>query len=173
MKRREFIALLGGGGLLLAAKVRRARGQQPAKLPTIGYLGASTPSFDSHRVGAFVQRLRELGWIEGRTVTIEYRWSEGRTERYPEIAAEFVRLKVDVIVTTGGPGTTGGQYYRPVAAADRCCHPGQCRQSQRRARAGRGSGSSPHARPCGGHIGNPARRLSPESFLLRADEVIE
>jgi putative tryptophan/tyrosine transport system substrate-binding protein len=101
-KRREFIALLGGGGLLLAAKVKRARGQQPAKLPTIGYLGASTPSFDSHRVGAFVQRLRELGWIEGRTVTIEYRWSEGRTERYPEIAAEFVRLKVDVIVTTGG-----------------------------------------------------------------------
>jgi putative tryptophan/tyrosine transport system substrate-binding protein len=58
--------------------------------------------FDSHRVGAFVQRLRELGWIEGRTVTIEYRWSEGRSERYPEIAAEFVRLKVDVIVTTGG-----------------------------------------------------------------------
>jgi putative ABC transport system substrate-binding protein len=49
-----------------------------------------------------VRRLRELGWIEGRTVTIEYRWSEGRTERYPEIAAEFVRLKVDVIVTTGG-----------------------------------------------------------------------
>ena len=73
-----------------------------AKLPTIGYLGASTPSLDSHRVGAFVQRLRELGWIEGRTVTIEYRWSEGRSERYPEIAAEFVRLKVDVIVTTGG-----------------------------------------------------------------------
>ena len=79
-----------------------ARAQQPAKLPTIGYLGASTPSFDSHRVAAFVQRLRERGWIEGRTVTIEYRWSEGRTERYPEIAAEFVRLKVDVIVTTGG-----------------------------------------------------------------------
>jgi putative tryptophan/tyrosine transport system substrate-binding protein len=101
-KRREFIALVAGGGLLLAAKVKRARGQQPAKLPTIGYLGASTPAFDSHRVGAFVQRLRELGWIEGRTVTIEYRWSEGRTERYPEIAAEFVRLKVDVIVTTGG-----------------------------------------------------------------------
>src|SRR5262245_64502133 len=100
MKRREFIALLGGG-LLLAAKVKRARGQQAAKLPTIGYLGASTPSFDSHRVAAFVQRLRELGWIEGRTVTIEYRWSEGRSERYPEIAAEFARLKVDVIVTTG------------------------------------------------------------------------
>ena len=99
MKRREFISLLGGAA---AAWPLAAGAQQPAKLPTIGYLGASTPSFDSHRVGAFVQRLRERGWIEGRTVTIEYRWSEGRTERYPEIAAEFVRLKVDVIVTTGG-----------------------------------------------------------------------
>ena len=99
MRRREFITLLGGAA---AAWPLAARAQQPAKLPTIGYLGASTPSFDSHRVAAFVQRLRERGWIEGRTVTIEYRWSEGRTERYPEIAAEFVRLMVDVIVTTGG-----------------------------------------------------------------------
>ena len=98
MKRREFIALLGGA----AAWQLAARAQQPAKLPTIGYLGASTPSFDSERVGPFVQRLRELGWIEGRTVAIEYRWSEGRSERYSEIAAEFVRLKVDVIVATGG-----------------------------------------------------------------------
>jgi putative ABC transport system substrate-binding protein len=96
--RRGFITLVGGA----AAWPLAARAQQSAKLPTIGYLGASTPLFDSHRVGAFVQRLRELGWIEGRTVTIEYRWSEGRTERYSEIAAEFVRLKVDVIVTTGG-----------------------------------------------------------------------
>src|SRR4051812_10491188 len=99
MRRRDVVALLGGAG---AAWPLGARAQQPAKLPTIGYLGASTPSFDSQRVGAFVQRLRERGWIEGRTITIEYRWSEGRTERYPEIAAEFVRLKVDVIVTTGG-----------------------------------------------------------------------
>ena len=99
MTRRAFITLLGGAA---AAWPLAARAQQAAKLPTIGYLSASTPSLDSHRVGAFVQRLRELGWIEGRTVTIEYRWSEGRSERYPEIAAEFVRLKVDVIVTTGG-----------------------------------------------------------------------
>jgi putative ABC transport system substrate-binding protein len=98
VKRRQFISLLGGAA---AAWPLAARAQQSAKLPTIGYLGASTPSLDSHRVGAFVQRLRELGWIEGRTVTIEYRWSEGRSERYPEIAAEFVRLKVDVIVATG------------------------------------------------------------------------
>src|SRR5262249_19134859 len=98
MKRREFITLLcGAAGWPLAA-----RAQQSGKLPTIGYLGASTPLFDSQRVAAFVQRLRELGWIEGRTVAIEYRWSEGRTDRYTEIAAEFVRFKVDVLVAWGG-----------------------------------------------------------------------
>ncbi len=77
-----------------------ARAQQ-ARLPTIGFLGASTQANWTHWTGAFVQRLRELGWIEGRTVLIEYRWAEGRTERFAEIAAEFVRLKVDVIVTVG------------------------------------------------------------------------
>src|SRR5258708_23062040 len=102
-KRREFIALLGGGALLLAAKVKRARGQQPTKLPTIGFLGQSTRSAASEWTAAFVQRLRELGRIEGRTVAIEYRWAEGREERFAEIAAEFVRLKVDVIVTSGTP----------------------------------------------------------------------
>ena len=79
-----------------------AQAQQPTKVPTIGFLGAATPSAWSQFVPAFVQRLRELGWIEGRNVGIEFRWAEGRTERYTEIAAEFVRLKVDVIVTTGG-----------------------------------------------------------------------
>jgi putative ABC transport system substrate-binding protein len=79
-----------------------ARAQQPAKLPTIGFLGTDTPSGWSHWVVAFVQQLSELGWIEGRTVAIEVRWAEGRPERYTEIAAEFVRLKVDVIVTAGG-----------------------------------------------------------------------
>jgi len=68
-------------------------------LPTLGFLGAATPSTQDHFLTAFTQRLRELGWIEGRTVTIEVRWAEGRSERYAEIAAEFVRLKVDVIVT--------------------------------------------------------------------------
>jgi hypothetical protein len=76
---------------------------QPAKLPTIGFLGGPTPSASGQLVAAFVQRLRELGWIEGRTVAIEIRWAEGRTERYAEIAAEFVRLQVDVIVTAGPP----------------------------------------------------------------------
>ena len=98
-RRRAFITLIGGAA---AAWPLAARAQQPAKLPTIGFLGAGTLSAWSHWVGAFVQRLRELGWIEGRTVVIDYRWAEGRTERYAEIAAEFVRLKVDVIVTVGG-----------------------------------------------------------------------
>jgi putative ABC transport system substrate-binding protein len=100
LKRREFIALLGGAA---ATWPLAARAQRPAKLPTIGFLGPNTPSLDRLRVGAFVQRLRELGWIEGRNVAIEYRWAEGRTERLAEFAAEFVRLKVDVIVTSATP----------------------------------------------------------------------
>jgi putative tryptophan/tyrosine transport system substrate-binding protein len=98
MKRREFIALLGGAG---AAWPLAARGQQPGKPPTIGYLGGGGPTSQRGWVDAFTQRLRELGWIEGRTVAIEYRWAEGRPERYAEIAAEFVRLKVDVIFAGG------------------------------------------------------------------------
>ena len=97
LKRREFITLLGGA----AAWPLAARAQQARKLPTIGFLGPSTPSAWSRWTAAFVQRLRELGWVEGRTVAIEYRWAEGRSERYIDIAAEFVRLKVDVIVTGG------------------------------------------------------------------------
>jgi len=96
--RRSF--LIASAGLLAAPLVARA---QQAKLPTIGFFGPNTPSLDSHRVGAFLQRLRELSWIEGRNVAIEYRWGEGRIERLAEIAAEFVRLKVDVIVTSGTP----------------------------------------------------------------------
>ena len=94
--RREFITLLGGAA---AAWPLAARAQQPAKVPTIGFLGAASPSSRGQWVAAFVQRLRELGWSEGRTIAIEYRWAEGRSERYAEIAAEFVRRKVDVIVT--------------------------------------------------------------------------
>jgi putative tryptophan/tyrosine transport system substrate-binding protein len=94
--RREFITLLGGAA---AARPIAARAQQAAKLPTIGFLGGATPSLWSAWVSAFVQRLRELGWVEGRNVAIEYRWAEGRNERYTEIAAELVHLKVDVIVT--------------------------------------------------------------------------
>jgi putative ABC transport system substrate-binding protein len=99
VRRREFITLLGGAAATLPMV---ARAQQPGRLPTIGFLGASTPSVYGQWSAAFVQRLRELGWVEGRSVAIEYRWAEGRDERFAEIASEFVRLKVDVIVTTGG-----------------------------------------------------------------------
>jgi putative tryptophan/tyrosine transport system substrate-binding protein len=98
MRRRDFVILLGGGA---AAWPLAARAQQAGKLRTIGFLGASTPSAWNQWTTAFVHRLRELGWTEGRTVTIEYRWAEGRSERYTDIATEFVRLKVDVIVTVG------------------------------------------------------------------------
>jgi putative ABC transport system substrate-binding protein len=98
MRRRDFITGIAG---LAAAWPLAARAQQPAKLPTIGFLGGSTRSAYSYWVPAFVQRLQELGWIEGRTIAIEYRWAEGRDERAAEIAAEFVRLKVDVIVAGG------------------------------------------------------------------------
>jgi putative tryptophan/tyrosine transport system substrate-binding protein len=100
VKRREFITLLGGTA---AAWPLAARAQQPAKLPTIGFLGSTTPAPQSQLTAAFVQRLRELGWIEGRTVAIEYRWAEGRSERFAEFAAEFVRLRVDVILTHNTP----------------------------------------------------------------------
>ena len=98
LKRREFIALVGGAA---AAWPLAARAQQAGKLPTIGFLGAATPSVEGQRVAAFVQRLRELGWIEGRTVAIEYRWAEGRADRWGEIAAALARLKVDIVVTAG------------------------------------------------------------------------
>src|SRR5271169_3779767 len=99
MRRRELIALLGGAGLPLFRPLA-SLAQQTEKLPTIGFLGADAAAF-SPWTAIFVARMRELGWIEGRTIAIEYRWSEGRPERYAEIAAEFVRLKVGVIVTVG------------------------------------------------------------------------
>jgi putative tryptophan/tyrosine transport system substrate-binding protein len=104
MRRREFVALaLVGSGATAWPLITRA--QQGPKLPTIGFLGSSTPSAMTAWIDAFVQRLHELSWIEGRTVAIEYRWAEGRDERYAQIADEFVRLKVNVIVTYGTPPT--------------------------------------------------------------------
>jgi putative tryptophan/tyrosine transport system substrate-binding protein len=97
MRRREFITLIS---LAVAARPLIARAQQPNRLPLIGFMGANASVF-SPWTAAFVGRLRELGWIEGRTIAIEYRWSEGRPERNAEIAAEFVRLNVDIIVTLG------------------------------------------------------------------------
>src|SRR5499425_1013458 len=95
MKRREFLLLIGGAA---ATWPIASRAQQAGKLPTIGFLGADASAF-SPWTAAFVARLRELGWIEHRTIAVKYRWSEGRIERYTEIATEFVRLNVDVIVT--------------------------------------------------------------------------
>jgi ABC-type uncharacterized transport system substrate-binding protein len=98
VKRRAFITLLGGTAV---AWPLAARAQQPAVPPTIGLLGPSSAATQSAWTAAFVQRLRELGWTEERTVVIEYRWAEGRSERFTEIAAEFVRLKVNIIITSG------------------------------------------------------------------------
>jgi len=102
MRRREFIAFVSGTAV---AWPLTARAQKSGKIPTVGFLGATTPSVWSAFVAAFLQRLRELGWIDGSTVAIEYRWAQGRDELYAEFAAEFVRLKVDVIVTAGTDAT--------------------------------------------------------------------
>src|SRR5262245_50840869 len=99
MRRRQFIALLGG----VAAWPVAARAQQAGKLPIIGFLGSATPLVESQRVAAFVQRLHQLGWIENRNIAIEYRWAEGRIERFTELAAEYARLKVDLIVASTTP----------------------------------------------------------------------
>jgi putative tryptophan/tyrosine transport system substrate-binding protein len=97
MRRREFIALLGGAA---ATWPFAALAQQAGRVPIIGVLGTDASSWTPY-TAAFSQRLRELGWIDDRTIAIEYRWAEGRSERHAEIAAEFVRRKVNVIVTSG------------------------------------------------------------------------
>src|SRR5262245_64075594 len=96
--RRWFVALVGGA----AAWPLAARAQ--AKAATIGLLGTGNAAAQSQWTAAFVQRMRELGWVEGRNLTIEYRWADGRTERLSELASELVRLKVEVIVTHNTPG---------------------------------------------------------------------
>jgi len=96
VRRRDFITLVGGA----AAWPVVAWAQQARHVPIIGYVAPTNPLMPSRSTGAFLQRLRELGWIEGQTITIESRWAAGRPERLDEIAAEFVRLKVDLIVTS-------------------------------------------------------------------------
>ena len=109
MKRREFITLLGGA----AAWPLAARAQQSA-MPVIGLMGAGSAAAQSHLTSAFLQRLRELGWTEGRELRIEYRWAEGRPQRFAEIAAEFVRLKVDLILTHNTPPTLAAKQATSV-----------------------------------------------------------
>jgi putative ABC transport system substrate-binding protein len=95
MQRRRFILLAGAA----VAWPLCARAQQPAKLPVIGFLGANTPAAQRESTAALLQRLGELGWVDGRNVKIEYRWAEGRFDRSPEMIAELLGLKADIIVT--------------------------------------------------------------------------
>ena len=134
MRRRDFIASLGG-----AATWPLSAHAQPAKLPVIGFLGQATPSIESPRTAAFVQRLRELGWIEGRNVAIEYRWMEGRLDRAAEIAAQLVRLNVDVIVTNGSPAVLAAKQATSIADHDQRLH-----------RLGRHSGEQDLPQACAG-----------------------
>jgi putative ABC transport system substrate-binding protein len=113
IRRREFITLIGGAAV---AVPHIARSQQPQKLSTIGFLGASAPSVASQWLAAFVQKLRDLGWVEGRNVTIDVRWAEGRRDRAAEIAAAFVELKVDIIVTWGIASTLAAKQMTSVVA---------------------------------------------------------
>ena len=96
--RRKFLAAISGASL---AWPLAARAQQAGKLPTIGYMGGTADALTSQYMAAFLRRLRELGWVEGRNVAIEYRWTEGTERAAAAIAAEFVRLKVDLIFTSG------------------------------------------------------------------------
>jgi putative ABC transport system substrate-binding protein len=111
IERRKFLATLGGAA---AVWPLAARAQQSGKLPTIGFLVSGTRSSHGQLVAAFVVRLRELGWIEGRTVAIEYRWAAGRNEHLAEIAAEFVRLKVDIIATSATPPSVAAKQATSV-----------------------------------------------------------
>jgi putative tryptophan/tyrosine transport system substrate-binding protein len=111
MTRREFIALLGGAA---AAWPLPARAQQAAKRPIVGFLGDSTHVAENERAAAFARRLHDLGWIEGRTIAIEYRWADARSDRLAEIAAEFSRLNADIIVTGGTPATMAAKQAAPA-----------------------------------------------------------
>ena len=98
MRRREFITLLGGG---MASWPLAVGAQQTAKLPNLGFLTAGTPGAGSPGLPALLEGLRQLGWIEGKTIVIEYRYAQNCNDRLPELAAELVRLNVDVIAAAG------------------------------------------------------------------------
>jgi len=110
MKRRKFFVGVAGA----VAWPLASRGQQSSKIPVIGFIGQSTPLAEKERTAAFVQRLSELGWVDGQSIKIEYRWGEGRTERFAEIAAEFVRLKVDLILASGTANVAAAKHATAV-----------------------------------------------------------
>ena len=101
MRRREFISLIGGA----AAWPLAARAQQSAKVPRVGFMGNSTEALEANLVGPFREGLRELGYEERRNIVIEYRWAEGKYERFPALIAELLAANVDVIVTAGTPAS--------------------------------------------------------------------
>jgi putative ABC transport system substrate-binding protein len=111
MRRRDFIALGGSAALLLAAKVRRARAQQPA-MPIVGFLHEGSPELNADHPEAFRKGLSEVGFIEGRNVAIEYRWAIVRYDRLPGLAADLVRRQVAVIAATGGTVTERRHQHR-------------------------------------------------------------
>jgi putative tryptophan/tyrosine transport system substrate-binding protein len=111
MRRRAFLGLVGGSAAVWPVM---GWGQQLGKLPTIGFLGANTASSQRQSTDPFVRRLRELGWIDGSTVAIEYRWAEGRFERAPALAAELIQLKVDVLVTHATPNVIAAKQATSV-----------------------------------------------------------
>ena len=113
MRRRQFLASIGGAVVSSVA----ARAQQSAKLPIIGFMGAATPSAWSPWTAAFVKRLAELGWIDGQTARIEYRWAEGSEERYAEIGAELVKLDCSVLVAVGGDAARKATSRIPIVVA--------------------------------------------------------
>jgi putative ABC transport system substrate-binding protein len=115
MKRRAFMALLGGAA---ASAPFVARAQQAGNIRTIGFLGANTASAQGNWTAAFVKRVAELGWIEGRTAAIEYRWVEGHFDRAPELVRELLRLKVDIILTHGTPNVQAAS--RPLPKSRWC-----------------------------------------------------
>src|SRR5713226_2192787 len=101
MERRTFLVMIAGG--LLTAPLAAEAQQTAGKIPRIGFLGNSTAALEANLVGPFREGLRDLGYVEGRNILIEYRWAEGQYERFPALIAVLIALKVDVIVTAGTP----------------------------------------------------------------------
>jgi putative tryptophan/tyrosine transport system substrate-binding protein len=95
MNKKILVSILA---VVILAFVHPAEAQQPKKVPRIGYLGATSVSATSDRTEPFRQGLRELGYVEGKSIVIEWRYAEGKLDRLPALAAELVRLKVDIIV---------------------------------------------------------------------------